>query len=131
MPMNHATRLAISLSGLVLISSAGAQSVLQAATAKSMTACPAMVAKLADGPAMAAATKSRPISAQAVCSCAENRITSDAKLQQYLSAEASVLRQRMQREATRSYFTLRTMESVVSCLAPEFEATLGAIDLAQ
>jgi hypothetical protein len=108
-----------------------AQTSLETASALFVRLCPGLVSKLTEEEAFAEATKSQPVSTDAVCSCAGTRIVADARLQSYFNVDETTLKRRLQTESARSYLALRAVESMLSCLVPELERSLSALDLPQ
>lgn len=121
-----AALLAFSLLGA---GSALAQSVFSTMTQQLGQSCPAFISKLLENPDIAGATRARPVSVPTVCSCAQARLAADKRLEQHLNVEPAVVQRRMAGNALRQYFSLRLMEGVFACLAPELDASLNAAPL--
>lgn len=121
-----ATLLALALLGAA---PARAQSTFSVLTQQTGQVCPSIITKLLESPIVADATRSRPVSVPAVCSCAQARLAADKRLERYLTAEQAVVQRRMTENAGRQYFALRLMEGVFACLAPELDAALAASPL--
>lgn len=115
--------------GCTLSNPAAAQTPFAQMSQQLWQACPGFIAKLLANPDIAAATRARPVSVPAVCSCAQSRFVADKRLEQHMNAEPAVLQRRMATEGLRQYFSLRLMEGVFSCLAPELDASLSAAPL--
>jgi hypothetical protein len=94
-------------------------------------ACPRMVTQLMSRPELGPVLKNRPISSEMVCACTETSFASDARLQKQFVGDKTVVAQRMSSQNLQSYFTMRLMHSVLSCLLPEISASLEQSDPAK
>ena len=121
----------LAISVAVLAVPARAQSPVDLLAKQVSAACPQFVGRLTANPSLAATSSTRPISDSAVCSCAESRIAADPRLRDSLSADQQALKSKLQNASVKSYVLLRMTESMLSCLASEFDASANAVVLPQ
>jgi hypothetical protein len=121
----------LAVSVAVLTAPAQAQSPVDLLAKQVSAACPQFVGRLTANPNLAATSSARPISDSAVCSCAESRIAADPRLRDSLSGDQQALKAKLQGPSVKSYVLLRMTESMLSCLATEFDASANAVVLPQ
>ena len=108
---------------------ATAQTDTATVAARVAAACPTMVTGLVADTSLAKATKQRPISVPAVCSCTTKRLETDEKLNSYLSSQTRDTGSESRNESLQAYLSLLAASSVYACLVPELEASKNAISL--
>jgi hypothetical protein len=91
-----------------------------------MTSCPKMIEQLVGRPEFASALSPKPIDVSSVCNCTNAAFNSDSRLQAVFSLPSAQLQEKMAASHVRSYLLARLTHSVLSCLAPELEASLLA-----
>ena len=126
--MKHLFRVAVSL---FAIGNAAAQNYVLDVTKRVGDACPAMIGGLLADASLVKATKRRPISVVAICSCTIKRLEADEKLSNYLNSPTRDFISESRSEPLQSYLSLLTASSVYGCLLPELEASKSAISLAR
>jgi hypothetical protein len=76
-------------------------------------------------------TDLRPITADAICSCAQERFQQDQQIDQVLRRPQQEVGALAKTEKFKSYVAMRYMAATLECTAKEFSATLQAADFAK
>ena len=118
---------------LALLACVAAKGQTDSATvaAKVGAACPGMINVLLTDASLVRATRQRPISVPAVCSCTIKRLETDEKLSSYLNSPTRDISSESRNESLQAYLSILAASSVYACLVPELDASKNAISLAR
>ena len=86
---------------------------------------------LINRPEFALILKTAPVNSEKICTCTEAAFLKDTRLQEFLNAESEVVVERLKSERLRAYAAMRFSSAMLSCIAPELDASLAKSELAQ
>jgi hypothetical protein len=90
--------------------------------------CSSQVSNIINDPDWAPLIKARPVNVSDICSCAMQGFKTDEKLKQALTFDVKLEPNRLESKKLRSYFVMRLVQSMFSCVSTEFSQVLNEND---